>query len=164
MLSVLAAACDTEQILSPHGRTTHRWLASVWISCVQRNSSNRLLSAFTDKSSQVESLMCLYIIVSAQDNEQKSMFLQLLGNRKKKKSLLWFLFVRSQAVEQLNIKTKTFKDLLTDEPFTRKDLITLQVGCCWSLKCIIYGENDNASIFFWCNLLCFVFVGPHQPG
>uniref|UniRef100_A0A4W6FLW7 Peptidylprolyl isomerase (cyclophilin)-like 2 n=1 Tax=Lates calcarifer TaxID=8187 RepID=A0A4W6FLW7_LATCA len=31
-----------------------------------------------------------------------------------------------EAVEQLNIKTKSFKDLLTDEPFTRKDLITLQ--------------------------------------
>lgn len=32
-----------------------------------------------------------------------------------------------QAVEQLNIKTKSYKDLLTDEPFTRQDLITLQV-------------------------------------
>uniref|UniRef100_A0A7N6A1C2 RING-type E3 ubiquitin transferase n=1 Tax=Anabas testudineus TaxID=64144 RepID=A0A7N6A1C2_ANATE len=31
-----------------------------------------------------------------------------------------------EAVEQLNIKTKSFKDLLTDEPFTRKDIITLQ--------------------------------------
>lgn len=29
-------------------------------------------------------------------------------------------------MEQLNIKTKSFKDLLTDEPFTRKDIITLQ--------------------------------------
>ncbi|CAL8345816.1 unnamed protein product [Lota lota] len=32
----------------------------------------------------------------------------------------------NEAVEQLNIKTKSYKDLLTDEPFTRKDLITLQ--------------------------------------
>uniref|UniRef100_A0A8D3E840 RING-type E3 ubiquitin transferase n=1 Tax=Scophthalmus maximus TaxID=52904 RepID=A0A8D3E840_SCOMX len=32
----------------------------------------------------------------------------------------------NEAVEQLNIKTKSFKDLLTDEPFTRKDIITLQ--------------------------------------
>ncbi|KAL2091882.1 hypothetical protein ACEWY4_011680 [Coilia grayii] len=32
----------------------------------------------------------------------------------------------NEAVEQLNIKTKSFKDLLTDEPFTRQDLITLQ--------------------------------------
>uniref|UniRef100_A0A8C1I8P1 RING-type E3 ubiquitin-protein ligase PPIL2 n=1 Tax=Cyprinus carpio TaxID=7962 RepID=A0A8C1I8P1_CYPCA len=31
-----------------------------------------------------------------------------------------------EAVEQLNIKTKSYKDLLTDEPFTRQDLITLQ--------------------------------------
>uniref|UniRef100_A0A8D2LSV8 Peptidylprolyl isomerase like 2 n=1 Tax=Varanus komodoensis TaxID=61221 RepID=A0A8D2LSV8_VARKO len=31
-----------------------------------------------------------------------------------------------EAVEQLNIKTKTFKDLLTDELFTRQDIITLQ--------------------------------------
>ena len=32
----------------------------------------------------------------------------------------------SQAVEQLNIKPRNFKDLLTDEPFTRKDIITIQ--------------------------------------
>lgn len=32
-----------------------------------------------------------------------------------------------QAVEQLNVKPKNFKDLLTDEPFTRKDIITIQV-------------------------------------
>lgn len=31
-----------------------------------------------------------------------------------------------EAVEQLNIKTKSWKDLLNDEPFQRKDLITLQ--------------------------------------
>uniref|UniRef100_A0A1B6CWT2 RING-type E3 ubiquitin-protein ligase PPIL2 n=1 Tax=Clastoptera arizonana TaxID=38151 RepID=A0A1B6CWT2_9HEMI len=31
-----------------------------------------------------------------------------------------------EAVEQLNIKTKSWKDLLTDEPFKRSDLITLQ--------------------------------------
>lgn len=31
-----------------------------------------------------------------------------------------------QAVEQLNIKTKSWKDLLSDEPFQRSDLITLQ--------------------------------------
>ncbi|KAI8895570.1 cyclophilin-like domain-containing protein [Globomyces pollinis-pini] len=30
------------------------------------------------------------------------------------------------AVEKLNIKTKYFKDLLTDEPFTRKDIIHIQ--------------------------------------
>jgi peptidyl-prolyl cis-trans isomerase-like protein 2 len=31
-----------------------------------------------------------------------------------------------QAIEQLNIKTKSWKDLLNDEAFQRKDLITLQ--------------------------------------
>lgn len=35
---------------------------------------------------------------------------------------------RLQAVEQLNIKAKNFRDLLTDEPFSRQDIITLQVG------------------------------------
>ena len=39
-----------------------------------------------------------------------------------------------QAVEQLNIKAKNFRDLLTDEPFSRQDIITLQVcvpsPCC----------------------------------
>ncbi|XP_067163464.1 RING-type E3 ubiquitin-protein ligase PPIL2 isoform X1 [Apteryx mantelli] len=31
-----------------------------------------------------------------------------------------------EAVEQLNIKPKSYKDLLTDEPFTRQDIVTLQ--------------------------------------
>lgn len=31
-----------------------------------------------------------------------------------------------EAIEQLNIKTKNWKDLITDEPFTRKDIITIQ--------------------------------------
>ncbi|XP_032899417.1 RING-type E3 ubiquitin-protein ligase PPIL2 [Amblyraja radiata] len=31
-----------------------------------------------------------------------------------------------EAVEQLNIKTKSFKDLLSDEPFTRQEILTLQ--------------------------------------
>ncbi|XP_056275208.1 RING-type E3 ubiquitin-protein ligase PPIL2 [Pseudoliparis swirei] len=31
-----------------------------------------------------------------------------------------------EAVEQLNIKTKSFKDLLSDDPFSRKDIIVLQ--------------------------------------
>ncbi|XP_076452779.1 RING-type E3 ubiquitin-protein ligase PPIL2-like [Babylonia areolata] len=30
------------------------------------------------------------------------------------------------AVERLNVKTKSLKDLITDEPFTRKDIITIQ--------------------------------------
>lgn len=31
-----------------------------------------------------------------------------------------------QAVEQLNIKNGNWKDLITDQPFTRKDIITIQ--------------------------------------
>jgi len=31
-----------------------------------------------------------------------------------------------QAVETLNIKPNFWKDLVTDEPFTRKDIITIQ--------------------------------------
>ena len=31
-----------------------------------------------------------------------------------------------QAIEQLNIKQKNWKDLLSDEPFTRKDIVHLQ--------------------------------------
>lgn len=31
-----------------------------------------------------------------------------------------------EAVEQLNIKTKNWRDLINDEPFTRGDLITIQ--------------------------------------
>uniref|UniRef100_A0A8B9IVG8 PPIase cyclophilin-type domain-containing protein n=1 Tax=Amazona collaria TaxID=241587 RepID=A0A8B9IVG8_9PSIT len=33
-----------------------------------------------------------------------------------------------EAVEQLNIKPKSYKDLLTDEPFTRQDIVTLQLS------------------------------------
>jgi peptidyl-prolyl cis-trans isomerase-like protein 2 len=32
-----------------------------------------------------------------------------------------------QAIKELNIKPKNWKELLTDEPFTRDDLITIQV-------------------------------------
>lgn len=56
--------------------------------------------------------------------------------------LFLFLFLTAgmvlssaQAVEQLNIKAKNFRDLLTDEPFSRQDIITLQVSvpsrCCF---------------------------------
>ena len=31
-----------------------------------------------------------------------------------------------QAVKQLNISAQNWKDLLTDEPFKRKDIITIQ--------------------------------------
>lgn len=32
-----------------------------------------------------------------------------------------------QAIKELNIKTKSWRELLTDEPFARDDLITIQV-------------------------------------
>ena len=31
-----------------------------------------------------------------------------------------------EAIEELNMKTKNFKDLLTDEPYLKKDMIILQ--------------------------------------
>ena len=31
-----------------------------------------------------------------------------------------------QAIQELNIKAKNWKDLLTDEKFARKDIITIQ--------------------------------------
>ena len=31
-----------------------------------------------------------------------------------------------QAIDQLNVKAKHWRDLLTDEPFTRKDIIQIQ--------------------------------------
>lgn len=33
-----------------------------------------------------------------------------------------------EAVEELNVKAKNWKDLLNDTPFTRADIITIQVG------------------------------------
>ncbi|KAJ0034263.1 hypothetical protein Pint_25864 [Pistacia integerrima] len=35
------------------------------------------------------------------------------------------------AIKELNIKTKNWKELLTDEPFTKEDLITIQVISCF---------------------------------
>ena len=36
------------------------------------------------------------------------------------------MFSIIQAIERLNIKPKFFKDLITNEDFTRKDIITIQ--------------------------------------
>lgn len=47
--------------------------------------------------------------------------------------ILWYFLIlhvnalRTQAIQELNIKPKNWKELLTDEPFTRNDLITIQV-------------------------------------
>ena len=37
-----------------------------------------------------------------------------------------FLFLLLQAIERLNLRTHSMRDLLTDEHFSRSDLITLQ--------------------------------------
>ena len=55
------------------------------------------------------------------ENENENVLWQL--NYYHLNSLLAELF---QAVEELNIKTKNWKDLLTDEPFLRKDIIEVQ--------------------------------------
>ena len=47
--------------------------------------------------------------------------------------ILWYFLslhvnaLQTQAIQELNIKPKNWKELLTDEPFTRNDLITIQV-------------------------------------
>uniref|UniRef100_A0A8K9X5U1 PPIase cyclophilin-type domain-containing protein n=1 Tax=Oncorhynchus mykiss TaxID=8022 RepID=A0A8K9X5U1_ONCMY len=48
------------------------------------------------------------------------------GNVKLKSVILTGNVFSHEAVEQLNVKTKSYRDLLSDEPFTRQDIITLQ--------------------------------------
>lgn len=58
------------------------------------------------------------------------------------------------AVEELNVKAKNWKDLLTDEPFTRKDIIHLQdplnlqqryvQGDVW------WGSGETGMAKLWC--------------
>lgn len=62
--------------------------------------------------------------------------------------LFLFLFLTAgmvlssaQAVEQLNIKAKNFRDLLTDEPFSRQDIITLQVSV--PSHCCFWGDHPE---------------------
>ncbi|XP_051536083.1 RING-type E3 ubiquitin-protein ligase PPIL2-like isoform X4 [Myxocyprinus asiaticus] len=50
----------------------------------------------------------------------------ITGEKLKAKSLIKLNFSKNNEVDQLNIKIKNYKDLLTDEPFTRQDIITLQ--------------------------------------
>lgn len=42
-----------------------------------------------------------------------------------------------QAIKELNIKTKNWKELLTDEPFSREDIITIQVKIQFTLLLMI---------------------------
>lgn len=44
-----------------------------------------------------------------------------------------------EAIEELNLKPGHLRDLLTDEPFQRKDIITLQV---WQLRFILCFYNS----------------------
>uniref|UniRef100_A0A4W3ITD8 Peptidylprolyl isomerase (cyclophilin)-like 2 n=1 Tax=Callorhinchus milii TaxID=7868 RepID=A0A4W3ITD8_CALMI len=53
-----------------------------------------------------------------------------------------------EAVEQLNIKTKTYKDLLNDEPFKRNDIITLQVQSTFLLHDPANVDKFNITNFF----------------
>lgn len=58
-----------------------------------------------------------------------------------------------QAVEQLNFKTKSLRDLLTDEPFARKDIITIQVSfgaLLCTCKCL-----EHLMLYWW--ICTFVF-------
>lgn len=79
-------------------------------------------------------------------------------------SLFLFLFLfltpgmvlsSGQAVEQLNIKAKNFRDLLTDEPFSRQDIITLQVSV--PSHCCFWGDHPE-------NLGMVLTTLPLHPG
>jgi hypothetical protein len=58
------------------------------------------------------------------------------------------LHATMQALQELNIKPRFWKDLLTDEPFTRKDIIHLQVdtqySCVAMLVCNAYLPQSRA--------------------
>lgn len=56
--------------------------------------------------------------------EQLNMYLLLL--RYAGDWIIECVFIAMQAIEQLNIKANNWKDLVTDEPFTRKDIIKIQ--------------------------------------
>jgi hypothetical protein len=57
--------------------------------------------------------------------ELRTSALQLHGLTIRYLMVLWLPMC--QAIKELNIKPKNWKELLTDEPFTRDDLITIQV-------------------------------------
>lgn len=42
-----------------------------------------------------------------------------------------------KAIKELNIKTKNWKELLTDEPFAKEDIITIQASSTFNL-CSVY--------------------------
>jgi len=79
-----------------------------------------------------------------------------------------WLFVKScccvflQAVERLNFKPKFLKDLITDEPFTRDDVITIQVEL-YSIHSL--SMPDPPSLYQPCTLPSTAYLPPihHSP-
>ena len=66
---------------------------------------------------------------------------------------------RLQAIEELNVKPKFWKDLLTDEPVTRKDIIHLQdplnLQVRELLKSVKQTELHRVQLgWLWCLVLC----------
>lgn len=51
-----------------------------------------------------------------------------------------------EAIKELNIKTKNWKELLTDEPFTREDLITIQNPNALDSKALLNFDNVKNSL------------------
>ncbi|KAF7849967.1 hypothetical protein BT93_L0074 [Corymbia citriodora subsp. variegata] len=51
-----------------------------------------------------------------------------------------------EAIKELNIKTKNWKELLTDEPFTREDLITLQNPSALDSKVVLDFDHVKNSL------------------
>lgn len=51
-----------------------------------------------------------------------------------------------EAIKELNIKTKNWKELLTDEPFTREDLITIQNPNALDSKALLNFDNVRNSL------------------
>lgn len=65
----------------------------------------------------------------------------------------------TQAIQELNIKPKNWKELLTDEPFTRNDLITIQVS---TMKNLLAQFLVNILLFIRIIMLTFCEFGRTQ--
>ena len=60
------------------------------------------------------------------------------------------------AVERLNLKAKNFRELLTDEPFTKADIIHLQVRQKFLIIHAFYSTNRIQ--ITWINLIWPIFI------
>lgn len=47
-----------------------------------------------------------------------------------------------EAVQQFNVKLKSWRDLLTEEPFTRADILTIQVRSLCAAKSVMFAPCD----------------------